>query len=112
MATKSALREKLEAAVLERHCANHPLTQKWAEGKISRNAMAGWAIEQYHWISNIYRGELFKAANALSESQKLLLGKYLEEVDPERPHLDIILMFADANGANVDEIKSGRGLPT
>ena len=53
MTTKSALREKLEAAVLERHCANHPLTDKWAAGKLSRNAMAGWAIEQYHWISNI-----------------------------------------------------------
>ena len=30
MATKSALREQLEAAVLERHCADHPLTKKWA----------------------------------------------------------------------------------
>jgi len=112
MATKSALREKLEAAVLECHCANHPLTEKWAAGKLSRNAMAGWAIEQYHWISNIYRGELFKAANTPIESQKLLLGNYLEEVDPERPHLDIILRFAAANGANVDEVKRGRGLPT
>lgn len=112
MATKSALREKLEAAVQERHCADHPLTNKWAAGEISRNAMAGWAIEQYHWISNIYRGDLFKAANTPLESQKLLLGNYLDEVDPERPHLEIILRFAAANGANIDEVKSGRGLPT
>ena len=112
MTTSSALREKLEAAVLERHCANHPLTEKWAAGKLSRNAMAGWAIEQYHWISNIYRGELFKAANTPLEAQRLLLGNYLEETDPERPHLDIILRFAAANGADVDEVKHGRGLPT
>jgi len=112
MVTKSALREELEAAVLERHCANHPLTEKWAAGKLSHNAMAGWAIEQYHWISNIYRGELFKAANTPLESQKFLLGNYLEEIDPERPHLDIILRFAAANGANVDEVRRGRGLPT
>ena len=69
MTTKSALREKLEAAVLERHCANHPLTEKWAAGKLSRKAMAGWGIEQYHWISNIYRGELFKTANTPLESR-------------------------------------------
>ena len=112
MDSKNPLRERLETAVLERHCANHPLTEKWAAGKLSRNAMAGWAIEQYHWISNIYRGELFKAANTPLEAQRLLLGNYLEETDPERPHLDIILRFAAANGANVDEVKRGRGLPT
>src|SRR6266487_3959591 len=55
MKPKSVLRERLEAAVMERHCANHPLTEKWAAGKLSRNALMGWGIEQYHWISNIYR---------------------------------------------------------
>ena len=41
METKSSLRERLEAAVMERHCANHPLTEKWAAGQISKNAMMG-----------------------------------------------------------------------
>ena len=27
--TQKALRERLEAAVMEHHCANHPLTEKW-----------------------------------------------------------------------------------
>ena len=112
METKSSLRERLEAAVMERHCANHPLTEKWAAGQISKNAMMGWGIEQYHWISNIYKGELYKAANTPLEAQHLLLSNYLEEVDPERPHLDIILRFAAANGADIEEIKRGRGLPT
>jgi pyrroloquinoline-quinone synthase len=112
METKSSLRERLEAAVMERHCANHPLTEKWAAGQISKNAMMGWGIEQYHWISNIYKGELYKAANTPLEAQHLLLSNYLEEVDPERPHLDIILRFAAANGADIEEVKRGRGLPT
>ena len=112
METKSSLRERLEAAVMERHCANHPLTAKWAAGQISKNAMMGWGIEQYHWISNIYKGELYKAANTPLEAQHLLLSNYLEEVDPERPHLDIILRFAAANGADIEEVKKGRGLPT
>ena len=112
MATKSALRERLEAAVMERHCANHPLTEKWAAGQISKNAMMGWGIEQYHWISNIYKGELYKAANTPLEAQHLLLSNYLDEVDPERPHLDIILRFAAANGADIEKVKKSRGLPT
>ena len=112
MKPKSTLRERLEAAVMERHCANHPLTEKWAAGKLSRNALMGWGIEQYHWISNIYRGELFKAANTPLEVQRLLLENYLEETDPTRPHLDIILRFAAANGADVQQVKRSRGLPT
>ena len=112
METKSALRERLEAAVMERHCANHPLTEKWAAGQVSKNAMMGWGIEQYHWISNIYKGELYKAANTPLEAQHLLLSNYLDEVDPERPHLDIILRFAAANGADIEKVKKGRGLPT
>jgi pyrroloquinoline-quinone synthase len=112
MKPTSALRERLEAAVMERHCANHPLTEKWAAGKLSRNALMGWGIEQYHWISNIYRGELFKAANTPLEVQRLLLENYLEETDPARPHLDIILRFAAANGADIGQVKRGRGLPT
>ncbi len=112
METKSSLRERLEAAVMERHCANHPLTEKWAAGQVSKNAMMGWGIEQYHWISNIYKGELYKAANTPLEAQHLLLSNYLEEVDPERPHLDIILRFAAANGADIEKVKKGCGLPT
>ena len=112
MANAGSLRERLEAAVLERHCANHPLTEKWAAGELSRNAMMGWAIEQYHWISNIYRGELYKAANTPLAVQRLLLGNYLEESDPERPHLDIILRFCTANGGDAEAAIRGRGLPT
>jgi pyrroloquinoline-quinone synthase len=40
------------------------------------------------------------------------LENYHEENDEQRPHLDIILRFAKANGAQIDEVKAGRGLPT
>lgn len=109
---KSKLRERLEAAVLERHCANHPMTEKWAAGKLSQNAMAGWAIEHYHWISNIYGGVLFVAGKAPLDAQRPLLDNYLEETDPSHPHLEIVLKFGAANGADVDAVKRGRGLPT
>ena len=111
-ATTTSLRERLEAAVMERHCANHPMTEKWTAGKLSTNAMAGWAIEHYHWISNLYGGILSMAAKAPLDAQRLILENYREETDPDRPHLDIVLKFAAANGANVEEIKRERGLPT
>src|SRR5438045_1138024 len=37
MAIATSFRQELEAAVMERHCANHPMTEKWARGELSRN---------------------------------------------------------------------------
>ena len=42
MAARS-FRKRLEEAVLERHCANHPMTEKWARGELSNRCLMGWA---------------------------------------------------------------------
>ncbi len=49
----SAFREKLQNIVLAHHCANHPMIDREVgRGELSRNAMRGWATEQYHWVTN------------------------------------------------------------
>jgi pyrroloquinoline-quinone synthase len=112
MTAVSTFRKELEDAVLERHCAHHPMTQKWAAGELSRNCLMGWGIEQYHWISNLVPEMFFKMAKAPAEARGPLFANFMEEYDPDRPHLDIILRFAAANGADVEAVKRGRGLPT
>ena len=62
--TTSSFTEQLQAAVMERHCANHPLTEKWVEGKLSRNAMMGWAIEHWHWVSKMPQAAFYICAKA------------------------------------------------
>src|SRR5437763_1929345 len=49
MTAVSTFRKELEDAVLERHCAHHPTTQKSARGELRRAAMMGWAIEHF-WL--------------------------------------------------------------
>lgn len=112
MTAVSAFRRELESAVLERHCAHHPMTQKWAAGELSHNCLMGWAIEQYHWVGNLVPEMFYKLAKAPAEAREPLFANYLEEYNPDRPHLDIILRFAAANGADVEAVKRGRGLPT
>ena len=113
MAGKSAFRQDLEAAVLERHCANHPMTEKWARGELGRGARMGWAVEHWHWISNIVNEVSFNiAARAPEDVVALELDNFHEETDPEYSHLDIVLRFAEANGADLAAVKAGRGLPT
>ena len=113
MAGKSAFRQELEDAVLERHCAHHPMTDKWVEGELGRPARMGWAVEHYHWISTMLNEASFNiCAKAPDDVIALELENYNEEADPDHPHLDIVLKFAKANGADLDEVKKGRGLPT
>jgi pyrroloquinoline quinone (PQQ) biosynthesis protein C len=112
MTAVSTFRKELEDAVLERHCAHHPMTQKWARGELGRDAMMGWGIEHYHWISNLTPATFYMLATAPADVREALLDNFREENDPNRPHMPIVLRFAAANGANVDEVLRGRGLPT
>ena len=48
MSESGNFRKALEDAVSERHCANHPMTEKWAAGRLGRgdgahrSALNGW----------------------------------------------------------------------
>src|SRR5205085_10281015 len=99
MTTTRTLREELEAAILERHCAHHPMTQKWAAGELSTTAMMGWGIEHYHWVSNVWPTFFYTMATAPNDVRRVLMENYGEENDSDRPHLPIVLRFAEANGA-------------
>ncbi|HZS02678.1 MAG TPA: iron-containing redox enzyme family protein [Chloroflexota bacterium] len=112
MTAVSTFRKELEDAVLERHCAHHPMTQKWARGELGREAMMGWGVEHYHWVSNTAPANFAKMGDAPPDVRAVLLENYLEERDPKKPHLDIVLRFAAANGADIEAVKRGRGLPT
>ena len=110
---KSEFRLELEAAVNERHCADHPMWDKLAAGELGRRACMGWAVEHYHWISTMLREATFGiCAKAPGDVIEVELENFREEEDPDEPHMEIVLKFAKANGADLDEVRSGEGLPT
>src|SRR5437016_1913193 len=86
----SPFRLELEAAVLERHCANHPMTEKWAQGELSRRALMGWAVEHYHWTKNMPAATFYRCAKAPPDVRNSELRNRMEEDDPQRPHRDIV----------------------
>ncbi len=113
MAGTSTFRRELEDAVNERHCADHPMTEAWAKGELGRNAMKGWGIEHWHWISTILQPAVFNiCAKAPPDVVAAMLDNFNEEEDPDNPHMAIVLRFAAANGADPEKVKAGRGLPT
>jgi pyrroloquinoline-quinone synthase len=105
-------RKRLEEAVNERHCANHPMTEKWAGGKLSKNCMMGWATEQWHWVSKMNTPTFYICKDAPDEVIHAEIDNFHEEMDPNHSHLDIMLNFAKANGGAPTKIKKSSGLPT
>ena len=105
-------RKRLEEAVNERHCANHPMTEKWAEGKLSKNCMMGWASEQWHWVSKMNTPTFYICKDAPDEVIHAEIDNFHEEMDPNHSHLNIMLNFAKANGGAPTKIKKSVGLPT
>jgi pyrroloquinoline-quinone synthase len=97
---------------MERHCANHPMTEKWARGELGRNAMMGWAVEHWHWVSKMNPVPFHISSKAPTDVIAMEMANFHEENDDARPHLEIVLRFAQANGADIDAVKRGRGLPT
>ena len=104
VATKSAFRLELEQAVLERHCANHPMTEKWARGELGRRALMGWAVEHWHWIKKMPAATFYRCAQAPEDVRQAEVANGMEEDDPPHSHKDIVLRFAAANGANLNEV--------
>lgn len=110
---KSAFRLALEAAVDERHCADHPMWDMLAAGELGKNACMGWAVEHYHWISNMLTEATFQiCSKAPPDVIELELENFHEEEDPDDPHMEIVLQFAAANGADLTAVRAGEGLPT
>lgn len=110
---KSPFRLALEAAVDERHCADHPMWDMLAAGDLGKNACMGWAVEHYHWISNMLTEATFQiCSKAPADVIELELENFHEEEDPDDPHMEIVLQFAEANGADLAAVRAGEGLPT
>ena len=112
MSATGNFRKALEEAVSERHCADHPMTEKWAAGELSRNCLMGIAVEHWHWIKNASRWNFPVCAKAPRDVIALQLENYMEENDDEKPHISIILRFAEVNGADLDAVRKSPGLPT
>ncbi len=112
MTAVRTFRQELETAVLERHCAHHPLTRKWQRGELSRKALMGWAVEHWHWISRVNPLFFYICAKAPPDVVAAELANFHEETDESRSHLEIVLRFARANGADLQAVKAGRGLPS
>src|SRR3954463_6211593 len=101
-------RTALENAIKGRAATKAPFSVAWASGKLSREHLARWAENHYHYVGPFadYLGYVYARMPAHYQEAKdfLLSNMYEEEIGGDR-HTDLLIRFAEACGTTGERVK-------
>lgn len=89
----------LEKDIEQKHLSKHPFYQLWNEGKISLEALRGYAQQYYKFVSEFPRFVSRVHSNTPNMEDRFLIIENLnEEEDKKLPHSDLWVRFAEGLG--------------
>lgn len=89
----------LERDIKEKHLSKHKFYQLWNEGKVSMDALRGYAQQYHQFVSEFPRLVSRVHSNTPYEEERLMILENLnEEENPKLPHSELWLRFADGLG--------------
>lgn len=95
----------LEKDIRERHLSKHKFYQLWNDGKVSMEALRGYAQQYYKFVSEFPRLVSRVHSNTPYEEERMMILENLnEEENPKLPHSELWLRFADGLGLKRDEM--------
>ncbi|HEY1609665.1 MAG TPA: iron-containing redox enzyme family protein [Paraburkholderia sp.] len=98
---KDDFRLALEEAIKGKSANKAPFSIAWASGKLSREHLARWAENHYHYVGPFadYLGYLYaRMPDHMTEAKDFILANmYEEEIGGDR-HTDLLIRFAEACG--------------
>jgi pyrroloquinoline-quinone synthase len=98
---KEQFRAALEETVRGKSANKSPFSIAWAEGQLSREHLARWAENHYHYVGPFadYLSYIYArtAARMVDVKDFLLANMYEEEIGGDR-HTDLLIRFAEACG--------------
>lgn len=95
----------LEKDIKEKHLSKHEFYQLWNEGKISGEALQGYAQQYYKFVSEFPRFVSRVHSNTPYEADRISILKNLnEEEDKKLPHAELWLRFAEGIGVKRNKI--------
>lgn len=102
-------RTALENAIKGKSANKSPFSIAWAEGKLSRDHLARWAENHYHYVGPFaeYLGYVYAQMPAAYTEAKdfLLQNMYEEEIGGDR-HTDLLIRFAESCGTTRERVKN------
>src|ERR671924_1279395 len=100
-------RTALENAIKGKAATRAPFSVAWASGKLSREHLARWAENHYHYVGPFADYLAYIYARMPDEFQDakdfLLHNMYEEEIGGER-HTDLLIRFAEACGTTRERV--------
>jgi len=100
-------RTALEQAIQGRAATKAPFSVAWASGKLSREHLARWAENHYHYVGPFADYLAYIYARMPDEFQDakdfLLHNMYEEEIGGDR-HTDLLIRFAEACGTTRERV--------
>ncbi|KOF52244.1 MULTISPECIES: iron-containing redox enzyme family protein [unclassified Achromobacter] len=104
---RDEFRTALENAIKGKSANASPFSIAWAEGKLSREHLARWAENHYHYVGPFadYLGYLYaRTPDSYTEAKDFLLANmYEEEIGGDR-HTDLLIRFAEACGTTRERV--------
>ena len=105
--TRDEFRAALENAIKSQSANKAPFSVAWASGRLSREHLARWAENHYHYVGPFadYLGYLYaRTPHHMTEAKDFLLANmYEEEIGGDR-HTDLLIRFAEACGTTRERV--------
>ena len=100
-------RTALENAIKGRAATKAPFSVAWASGKLTRDHLARWAENHYHYVGPFadYLAHIYaRMPDEFQDAKDFLLhNMYEEEIGGDR-HTDLLIRFAEACGTTRDRV--------
>ena len=100
-------REALEQAIAGKTATKAPFSLAWASGSLSREHLARWAENHYHYVGPFadYLAYVYaRTPDSWTEAKDFLLSNmYEEEIGGDR-HTDLLIRFAEACGTTRERV--------
>lgn len=104
--------DAIDARIEERSLLKHPFYQAWQEGKLTLDALRGYACQYYHHVLAFptYVSGAHANCDDLADRQELLENLVEEEQGPNN-HPELWLRFAEALGLTREEVIGSEPIP-
>ena len=105
--SRDDFRKSLEEAIKGKSANKAPFSIAWASGKLSREHLARWAENHYHYVGPFadYLAYMYaRMPDHLTDAKDFLLANmYEEEIGGDR-HTDLLIRFAEACGTTRERV--------
>ncbi len=103
--------KEVEEILHEKSLLNHPFYKLWTAGKLSVDALRGYAKQYYFLEAEFPRFLLQTGTHAPTESANaVVMENYAEETAKEKSHVDMWLDFASGLGLEKNSVKQTQAM--